>query len=228
MDTISLSDAVETDTILIDSREPWEKMYEYLIDMGALDNYDFEKVKLNHKADFVVGQDDRVAIQRKEINDFRRSLDTLKDDLLELRCNYPYSALLIEGRWKTDGRTIKLRRGGVWVETATVEEFHRFWFSQQLRGTMYCQTMSTRETCALLMNMHGYLDGSVQTENTQESPVTVLTMFPNIGPERAAKLVEFFGDVQAALINVRNWETVDGIGPVTQESVNEWVAGNDG
>lgn len=217
---MSDNDVVGTN-IVVDTREPWEKICEYLYDQGA---EDYVVEKLPHKADFRIENETVMGIQRKEIGDFVSSVDdTLKDDLRQLRANYPHSALLIEGRWKANGRNILLRRGNDWFETASSRTVHRFILSQQIKGTMFFNTMSLRETCSMLVDIHRYLDDDVPENSTLDQPVSVLTMFPNIGPKAAGRLVDHYGNIGNALEDCRNWNSVKGIGNKTQDDIDEWL-----
>lgn len=207
--------------IVVDSREPWERVFDYLEEYNAPQH---RLEALENKADFVVDNAEEVAIQRKEVNDFVGSLDTLKDDLFELRTHHDNSALLIEGRWRvSSGGVVLIRRGSSWSQTIPVEHLHKFVLSQQLRGTLFIRTTDLRETCQWLVNAFEYMDGSVQAGPSSESPVVLLTLFPGIGPGLAEEILEEYGTVGDALSNVENWEDVHGIGAKTIESVDDWL-----
>lgn len=207
--------------IIIDSREPWERMFEYL---EGLDAPEYRLDPLDHKADYVLRNADELAIQRKEMNDFVSSLDTLKKDLYELRANYQYSALLLEGHWRvSNSGVLLLRRGSSWSETIPVQQFHNFVVAQQLRGTLCFYTVDLQETAQLLVNAHDYIDGEIQTAPNFGSPVAVLTMFPGVGAKVAGRLWDEYNTLGNALDNVEEWEHVRGIGEKTQEEVLDWL-----
>lgn len=210
-------------TLTIDTREPYDKMGETLIDLGIMD---FEVEKLDHKADFDVDMADGESfrVQRKTVNDFVSSLDTLKDDLHELREHSDASALLIEGDWKLAGTNMGLRRGSKLEQAMEIKAFHNFVLSQQLRGTMFMRTTSLKETCLALAHAHEYFDGPVTPPSSGiDNPEVLLQYFPNIGQTTANKIIGEYGDVYSALSNIQSWEDVDGIGEKTKMGVIEWL-----
>lgn len=211
--------------IKIDSREKkYIKMCEYLAE-SLPDGTTFNVEKLDHGADYLVNNENELAIQRKTVNDFTGSLDTLKETLHKLRSNYELSALLIEGDWKIAGSQIALRRGGRLVQTGvSFKVLHNFVLSQQLRGTMFFRTASMRETAMLLSNVHGYLDGSISPSVEMSDPHELWVNFPNIGPERADAINRFYDSPYKAIRQCpEGWSNVDGIGPATVEQIIDWL-----
>lgn len=209
--------------IVVDSREPWEDFFAYFDEMDAPPS---RLEALKNKTDFIVRNEDELAIQRKEINDFKASIGDLKDDLFELRTHHDHTALLIEGRWKISNNCLVVRRGNAWKEIMPAEHLHKFILSQQLRGTMFFYTANKRETAGFLIDAYEYMDGGIQTESNPQSPVTLLTLFPGVGPSTAARIVEQFGDVGSAIGNISKWDTVKGVGPKTMSGIEEWLYGD--
>ena len=207
--------------IIIDTREQkWEKMFQYL---DELDAPPYRLDTLHHKADFIIRNHHELAIQRKQIDDFVGSIGDLKEDLQELRANYEMGALLIEGDWQLMGGSIAQRRGNTVHQTITAEQLHNFLLSQQLRGTLFLKTSGLKETCRILVNSHGYLDGPISGDKTPESPAVLLGSFPGIGPATTGAIISHFGDAHTALQNIDRWQEVKGVGPKTQEQVEEWL-----
>lgn len=210
--------------IHVDTREQhWEQIAEYLLEFGA----DFVVDTQYHKADYVIdaADGDRFGIQRKSMNDFTGSLDTLKDDLAELRDYYDMSALLIEGDWKIAGKAIGLRRGRVIKKTIAISTLHNMLLSQQLRGTMLIRTSCLEETCRVLSDYDLYLDGPMSPPRTViDDPCTLLMDLPGIGPETAQNIVDAYSDPYEAIMDMDRWdETVDGIGEVTKSNITDWL-----
>lgn len=209
--------------IVVDSREPWEQVIEYLTDFGATNTrLDTLNANSGHpKADYIVDSGMELAIQRKTCNDFVGSLDSLKDDLYELRTAHEASALLIEGSWRNVGSQVGLRRGKEVVPVCSLDTWHNFILSQQLRGTMYIQTMGLSETCMVLVNLASYLNGDWSPPTSKvDDPSLLLQMLPGVGPTLAGRIIDQYGDVLEALQWIDTWaDEVDGVGPTTNERV---------
>lgn len=209
----------------IDTREPYEEIIDKLIDVGYSD-YDIEK--LEHKTDFLFHGEQEFGIQRKTVNDFVSSLDTLKDDLHELRQHNDLTGLLLEGEWQTAGQSIALRRGASLVETVPISSWHNFMLSQQLRGTVLIRTTSLSETCKTLAAVDAWLDSDMSAPTTQaDDPETMLTMIPSIGPGRANKLMREYDSTYDALVHVGDWDGVNGIGEKTKGDALDYLLGVD-
>lgn len=209
--------------IIIDSREPWEGVFNH---MAELDAPEYRLEALDHKADYIIRNEAELAIQRKTISDFASSLDTLKEDLFKLRTHYEYSALLLEGDWKVVNGAVALRRGSNYHQTIPVTTLHNFVLSQQIRGTMLLQTMNLEETCRLMVDYYDYLDGDIPTGPSGRNPSTILTLFPGIGPTTAGRLMEKYGNVGDALDDIENWDDIKGIGDKKIEGVLSWLYDN--
>jgi len=216
-------------SIEIDSRErKYEKMLEYLADILP-DNVEFTIPRggLDHGADYIVRNKSELGIQRKTMNDFSGSIgDGLKGTMSDLRQNYEHSALLLEGSWKIAGGSLTLRRGGSMVQVMPLSSFHNFILSQQLRGSHVYHTANLKETSYALRDYHSYLDGTISPSRSVDDPEEMLALFPNIGPKKAERLVEKFGNVHYALNQFpNNWDRVDGIGQATVDDIDAWLRG---
>lgn len=211
-------------TVVIDTREPYEEVGDNMAEVGFFD-WRFEALNEpeHPKTDYLVGDEEKLAIQRKEVNDFVGSIGDLGEELHEMRQSdhHDMTALLIEGSWKVTQKNIALRRGRTLKEVVSMDVWHRFLLSQQARGTMFIRSTCLAETSYLIQSLDGWLQ-KMKTPplDTITSPDMILQLVPGIGPQTAGTLVdgdEGFGSAYEALLHIGEWEDVDGIGPKTQE-----------
>lgn len=209
--------------VVVDSREPWEQIAENFIEGGF---HNFHTEKLEHKADFLVeGDGETLAIQRKAVNDLVSSLDTLKDDMHELRQHHEPTMLLVEGTWKVAGSNIALRRGSSLVEACRLSTWHNFMFSQQRRGTLLGYTTCLSETCKVLARSERWMQKGMSPPTSEISdPSTILQFFPGVGPKLAERITDEFGDAKTALEQIESWDEVSGIGDATKTDCLDWIA----
>lgn len=213
--------------IIVDTREPWERIIDHLGEIGAEPEYRVDT--LHHKIDFeITPEEDVIGVQRKTCNDFVSSIDTLKDDLYELRQHCDIPVFLLEGDWRLAGSTIGLRRGSSIVQTVPTQAWHNFIISQQLREMVYVRTSSLKDTCRVLVHLHDYFQG-VQSPPVDDigGPEQILQMFPDIGPGLAQNLLDNYENVYTALKYIDRWDEVDGIGGKTRMNVKQWLLGHD-
>lgn len=207
--------------LIVDSREPWENVFEKL---GQYDAPEYRLEALEAGADYaIVTPYYTMGVQRKTINDFTQSIGDLKETLFDLRQEYDVAGLLLEGRWKTANGALALRRGNKVVQTITLQQFHNFQLSQTMRGSPVYHTMSLDETCRALIAWHEYLQEPISGEQAMDTPVMLLTSLPSVGPDTAGKLLTVYGSVGAALDDIEEWDRIDGIGPKTVETVMDWL-----
>lgn len=210
--------------IVVDSREPWEDVFAHLEALEA-DEYRLEALNGpgHPKTDYVVA-DGKLAIQRKEINDFVSSLGDLKDELFAMREAHEFSMILVEGDWMVADGRIALERGASVEKTVPVQTLHNFVVSQQLRGTAFVRTSSLAETVQTIVAMDEYIRGPMRPPvESSDDPTMLLQLIPGIGPLLSGKVAAEYGSAYNALVNIGRWEQdVDGIGMKKQERALRW------
>ena len=210
--------------IQIDTREPWEDF----VDAFNRCEVDFDVFveKLDDKADFLIRNNGReLAIQRKRVNDFANSIDSLKNTMHILRTNYENTALLIERDWTYGGTEIAVRRGRKKHRVMGMDQWHNFILSQQFRGSMYIRTTDLYESTYAMKSAHSWLgkDLTVPTSHIDD-PSVILQMIPGIGPKTCERLIATYGDALSAMQCIDSWDDVDGIGEKTKSDSTEWMS----
>lgn len=212
--------------IVVDSREPWEAVFDCLGAHPDVEPADYKLEALNGpehpKTDYLVA-DGKLAVQRKEINDFVSSLGDLKDELFAMRKAHEFSMILVEGDWMVADGRVALDRGASVEKTVPVQTLHNFVVSQQLRGTVFVRTSALSETVQTVVAMDAFVRGPMRPPiEASDDPTMLLQLIPGIGPLLSGKLAAHYGSAYNALVNIGQWTEVDGVGIQTQETAVRW------
>ena len=178
-------------------------------------------------ADYVVS--DRVAIERKELDDFIDSLISGDRDIFqqmaELTDSYDRPVLLIEGaasaeglygRAQIDEEAIRSTLGSIMIDFDVSLFFTAD--EEETANTVRMLARREQEENDREVNRHG----QKSTDTMGETQEYVVSSIPDIGPVLAADLLSAFGSVRAVMnASVDDLIEVDGVGEKTAEQITE-------
>jgi len=178
-------------------------------------------------ADYVVS--DRVAIERKELDDFIDSLISGDRDIFqqitELTNSYDRPVLLIEGansaeglygRAQIDEEAIRSTLGSIMIDFDV-----SIYFTPDAKETANTVRMLARreqEENDREVNRHG----RKSTDTMSETQEYIVSSIPDIGPVLAADLLDECGSVQGVVnASVEDLIEIEGVGEKTAKTINE-------
>lgn len=203
--------------VVADDREPSEGVIAALRQMPEVE-LRIERLKLG---DYVV--DDRCVFERKTILDFALSVvdGRLFRQSWRLVNRCPLAALILEGRLKDLG-ACQVSRESLQGAMVSLSLIYRL---------PVLRSLEPAETARLLVYAGGQLQRNDQAhglsparrpKTKRRRQMRLLQALPGLGPERAARLLERFGSVEAVMVAEQAaLEEVDGIGAKTAAAIRD-------
>jgi DNA excision repair protein ERCC-4 len=209
--------------IIVDHREAQSGVWEHLSKLPDV-RLHWENLRTG---DYVVERS--VVFERKTAADFA---DSIIDERLFLQAKRLTglslrSALILEGdaaAWKA----LSLRREALQGALITLTLIFNLpvFRSETPKETAQLLVYAGTQLARLRSEISRYHNGKPKRKRTRQ--LRLLTTFPGIGPDRAHRLLEHFGSIQACInASAETLETIPGIGPKTAAAIRELVTSSD-
>ncbi len=180
-------------------------------------------------ADYIVS--DRVAIERKELDDFISSLTSsdrsIFEQVSELSNNFSRGVMIIEGgngvedlygRSKVDEEAVRSTVQSIAVDFGVSLLFTR----DEEETAKQIRSLARREQKDNDQEINRH--GQKSTESTESKQEYVVSSIPNVGPVIAKDLLTEFGSVKAIMnASVEQLVETEGVGETTAENIIELV-----